>query len=73
PLRIAGHEGGAIFATDMDQLALVNFSGQLLANYTMPFRLTRLLPSHRRFCITVLAEESVICLAAVDESKTTSG
>ncbi len=73
PLRIAGHEGGAVFATDLDQLALINFSGQILANYTMPFRLTRLIPSHRRFCMTVLAEESVVCLAAVDESKATSG
>jgi hypothetical protein len=72
PVLITGHEAGAVVGTNLDQLGLLNNSGQILARYTLPFKLRRLLPCHRRLCMIVLADESVSCLAAVENNNGSS-
>ncbi len=69
PSFIINHESGAVVATDLDQLCLINFCGQLLSRYTLPFRLSRLSACRRRLCMLVLSDETISCLAAVEEGK----
>lgn len=71
PVFITWHESGAVVGTDLDQLGLINPEGQILARYTSPYRLKKLLPCHRRMCMIVLADEAVSCVAAVDSAGST--
>ncbi len=73
PLIIMAHEIGAVIGTDLDQLGLINTAGQVLARYTLPFTLRRLLPSHRRLCMMILADESIGCIAAVESNSSPAG
>lgn len=65
PVFITHHELGTIIGTDLDQLGLINTDGQILARYTSPYRLKKLLPCHRRMSMIVLADEALTCIAAV--------
>ena len=67
PTFIINHESGVIAGTDLDQLCLISFSGQLLTRYTLPFKLNKLAACHRKLCMMVLSDESISCLAAVEE------
>ncbi len=73
PLILLAHETGAVIGTDLDQLGLINTSGQILGRYTLPVKLRRLLPSHRRLCMMILADESIGCMAVVENNSSTTG
>ncbi|MBU1109258.1 MAG: hypothetical protein KKB51_21445 [Candidatus Riflebacteria bacterium] len=65
PAYMTAHEAGAIIGTDLDQLGLISGEGQILARYTSPYKLKKMLPCHRRMSMIVLADEALSCIAAV--------
>ncbi|HNX74797.1 MAG TPA: PQQ-binding-like beta-propeller repeat protein [Candidatus Rifleibacterium sp.] len=71
PAMIIPHENGAVVGTDLDQIGLINNDGQILMRHTLPFKLRTLLPSRRRLCIMVLGDESVGCIATVENTVNT--
>jgi WD40 repeat protein len=48
PALMTAHEAGAIVGTDLDQLGLISAEGQILARYTSPHKLKKMLPCHRK-------------------------
>ena len=69
PKSVVSHNHGAVFGTDMDQIALLTTSGQGLAKFTFPSHLLALFPCRRQQCLLALFEDSISCLALLPESK----
>lgn len=68
PVLIAPHESGIIIGTDLDQLGLINTDGQIQARYTSPYKLKSLAPCQRKMCVIVLADDSLSCIAAMNNN-----
>lgn len=73
PALMTAHEAGVLVGTDLDQLGLISTEGQILARYTSPHKLKKMLPCHRKMSMIVLADEALICIAAVTSSGTGKG
>ena len=65
PAFMIAHEIGVLVGTDLDQLGLISSEGQILARYTSPHKLKKMLPCHRKMSMIVLADEALTCIAAV--------
>ncbi|MBF0502590.1 MAG: hypothetical protein HQM09_20805 [Candidatus Riflebacteria bacterium] len=66
--HIVAHEYGAIVATAVDEVCLINIEGIIVSRYTFPDRIMGLFPARTRNAIYVLAETTLTCLAVTDGS-----
>lgn len=73
PALMTAHEVGVLVGTDLDQLGLISTEGQILARYTSPHKLKKMLPCHRKMSMIVLADEALTCIAAVTSTGTGKG
>jgi len=73
PAFMTAHEIGVLIGTDLDQLGLISSEGQVLARYTSPHKLKKMLPCHRKMSMIVLADEALSCIAAVTTTGTGKG
>jgi WD40 repeat protein len=73
PALMTSHEAGVLVGTDLDQLGLISSEGQILARYTSPHKLKKMLPCHRKMSMIVLADEALTCIAAVVSTGTGKG
>jgi hypothetical protein len=65
PAFMTAHEAGVLVGTDLDQFGLISADGQILARYTSPYKLKKMLPCHRKMSMIVLSDEALSCIAAV--------
>ena len=58
-----------VVGTDLDQLGLINCSGELLGRYTCPDRLVALLRCKRQGCFMVLTDDAFGCIGVVKDTR----
>lgn len=73
PALMTAHEVGVLVGTNLDQLGLISTEGQILARYTSPHKLKKMLPCHRRMSMIILADEALSCIAAVTSAGPAKG
>lgn len=64
PIQASYLNNGFVLVTDLDQLAFVNFEGQILGRYTAPYTVIKTLPCHRKNSLLLLTEDSLVCMTA---------
>ncbi|GAB4268861.1 MAG: hypothetical protein Kow0029_04490 [Candidatus Rifleibacteriota bacterium] len=69
PVSAIEHNAGMIVATDLDQLGLMGFDGNILGRYTCPDRVIKILSCRRPGCFLLLTEDALTCIGVVQDSR----
>lgn len=70
PVFAVKHSHGMVVGTDLDQLGLVSCEGDLMGRYTCPDHVVRLMSCRRPGCFLIVSEDTLVCMAAVEDART---
>ncbi len=70
PVNAVKHNAGMIIGTDLDQLGLISYEGNILGRYTCPDRVNGFVGCRRQGCFMLLSDDALCCVAAVIDTRT---